>query len=210
MYSYGPPHMVEQKQDGQLEHTYSSSVRIQDRALRTCPGWWTIGRSGERGSGISVLATRHDDDDDDYGKKEMDLYLNQGGSEIQKKPCPWFKTGSTCLFSYEDKRHFSSISSGKKKKKMYICIICNKKKPFDQKANALTMKLYKVDIDSKVATVKKEWNDEVVKIVQKWRNGYNCLMALYLSGHLSAVHEVQIPAINTDEGIGEGVKKAGN
>ena len=25
-----------------------------------------IGRSGERGSGISVLAARHDDDDDDY------------------------------------------------------------------------------------------------------------------------------------------------
>ena len=26
-----------------------------------------IGRSGERGSGISVLAARHDDDDDDDG-----------------------------------------------------------------------------------------------------------------------------------------------
>ena len=26
-----------------------------------------IGRSGERGSGISALAARHDDDDDDYG-----------------------------------------------------------------------------------------------------------------------------------------------
>ena len=24
MYSYGPPHMAEQKQDDQLEHTYSS------------------------------------------------------------------------------------------------------------------------------------------------------------------------------------------
>ena len=28
-------------------------------------GRWTIGRSGERGSGISVLPARHDDDDDD-------------------------------------------------------------------------------------------------------------------------------------------------
>ena len=28
-----------------------------------------IGRSGERGSGISVLAARHDDDDDDYYHK---------------------------------------------------------------------------------------------------------------------------------------------
>ena len=65
MYSYGPPHMAEQKQDGQLEHTYSSSVRIRDVALKTCQRRWTIGRSGERGSGISVLAARHDDDDDD-------------------------------------------------------------------------------------------------------------------------------------------------
>ena len=31
-----------------------------------------IGRSGERGSGISVLAARHDDDDDD----EEDLVFN--------------------------------------------------------------------------------------------------------------------------------------
>ena len=62
MYSYGPPHMTEQKQDGQLEHTYSSSVRIRDVALKTCQRRWMIGRSGERGSGISVLAARHDDD----------------------------------------------------------------------------------------------------------------------------------------------------
>ena len=59
------PHMGEQKQDDQLEHTYSSSVRIRDVALKTCQRQWTIGRSGERGSGISVLAAQHDDDDDD-------------------------------------------------------------------------------------------------------------------------------------------------
>ena len=35
MYSYGPPHMAEQKQDDQLEHTYSSYVRIRDVALKT-------------------------------------------------------------------------------------------------------------------------------------------------------------------------------
>ena len=63
MYSYGPPHMAEQKQDNQLEHTYSSYVRIQDVALKTCQRRWTIGKSGERGSGISMLAARHDDDD---------------------------------------------------------------------------------------------------------------------------------------------------
>ncbi len=36
MYSYGPPHMAEQKQDDQLEHTYSSYVSIRDVALKTC------------------------------------------------------------------------------------------------------------------------------------------------------------------------------
>ena len=33
-------------------------------SLKTCRRWRTIGRSGERGSGLSVLAARHDDDDD--------------------------------------------------------------------------------------------------------------------------------------------------
>ena len=65
MYSYGPPYMAKQKQDDQLEHTYSCYVRISDVALKTCQRRWTIGRSGKRGSGISVLAVRHDDDDDD-------------------------------------------------------------------------------------------------------------------------------------------------
>ena len=63
MYSYGPPHMAGQKQDDQLEHKFSSYVRIWDVALKTCQRRWTIGRSGERGSGISVLAAQHDDDD---------------------------------------------------------------------------------------------------------------------------------------------------
>ena len=36
MYFYGLPHMAEQKQDDQLEHTYSSYARIQDVALKTC------------------------------------------------------------------------------------------------------------------------------------------------------------------------------
>ena len=66
MYSYGPPHMAKEKQDDQLEHTFSSYVRIWDIALKTCQRWWMIERSGERGSGISVLAARHDDDDDCY------------------------------------------------------------------------------------------------------------------------------------------------
>ena len=57
------PHMAVQKQDDQHEHTFSSCMRIRDAVLRTCLGRWTIGRSGERGSGISVLPARHDDDD---------------------------------------------------------------------------------------------------------------------------------------------------
>ena len=65
MYSYRPPHMDDQKQDDQLEHTYNSSVRIRDAALKICQRLWTIGKSGERGSGVSVLAAWHDDDDDD-------------------------------------------------------------------------------------------------------------------------------------------------
>ena len=47
MYSYGPLHMAEQKQDDQLEHTYCSYVRIKN----TCQRRWTIGKSGERGQG---------------------------------------------------------------------------------------------------------------------------------------------------------------
>ena len=65
MYSYGPLHMAEQKQDDQLEHTYSSYVRIRDVDLKTCQRRWTRGKSGERGLGISVLVARYDDDNDD-------------------------------------------------------------------------------------------------------------------------------------------------
>ena len=58
--------MAKQKQNEQLEHTYSSYVRIRDVALKACQRRWMIGRSGERGSGISMLAARHDVDDDMY------------------------------------------------------------------------------------------------------------------------------------------------
>ena len=61
------------KQDDQHEHTFSSYVRIRDVVLKTCLGRWTIGRSGERGSGISVLPARHDDDEYLVG-----LLYNQG------------------------------------------------------------------------------------------------------------------------------------
>ena len=53
--------MDEQRQDNQLEHTHCSSVPKRDVAQKTCRKQWTIGRGGERRSGIA----RHDDDDDD-------------------------------------------------------------------------------------------------------------------------------------------------
>ena len=56
--------MNEQRQDDQLESTYSSSVLIWDVSLRTCRQQWTIGRASERGSRIYVLIAWHDDDDD--------------------------------------------------------------------------------------------------------------------------------------------------
>ena len=51
--------MAGQKLDDQHEHTFSSYMRIRDVAQKTCQRRWTIGKSGERGSGISVLAARH-------------------------------------------------------------------------------------------------------------------------------------------------------
>ena len=59
------PHMANQKQDDQLEHSYSSYVMIRDVTPKTCRMRWMIGRRRERGSGISVLTARRDDDDDD-------------------------------------------------------------------------------------------------------------------------------------------------
>ena len=60
--------MDEQKQDDQFEPTYSSSVAIWDVALKTCQKQWTIRWGGKRGSGISALMARHDDDDDNDDK----------------------------------------------------------------------------------------------------------------------------------------------
>ena len=77
MYSSGPLHIDEQRQDDQLEPTYSSSVQIRDVALKTCRKHWTIGRGGEKGSMISVLAAWHDDDDDDIEILEsIELFKN--------------------------------------------------------------------------------------------------------------------------------------
>ena len=75
MFSYGPRHIAEQKQDDQLKPTYSSSVRIRDVALMTCQKQWTKGRCGERESGISVPAARYDDDDGDDSCLPLNLLI---------------------------------------------------------------------------------------------------------------------------------------
>ena len=53
------PHIAGQKKDNSLEHTFSSYERIRDIDLKTYQRRWTIGRSGEKGSGISVLAAHN-------------------------------------------------------------------------------------------------------------------------------------------------------
>ena len=60
-YSCGALHMAKQRQDDQLKPTYSSSMPIQDVALKTGRKQWMIEKGGKRGSGISVLMAQHDD-----------------------------------------------------------------------------------------------------------------------------------------------------
>ena len=54
------PTYSQAKADDQPELTYSSYVRTQDVTQKTCRMRWTIGKSGERWSRISVLVARHD------------------------------------------------------------------------------------------------------------------------------------------------------
>ena len=87
------PHMAVQKQDGQLEHIYSISVRIRDIALKTCQRRWTIGRSGERGPGISVQAAWHDDDEYIYIYRERE-FSAMHLTYIKRQQILWQKTAS--------------------------------------------------------------------------------------------------------------------
>ena len=61
----------------------SSYVKIREVALKTCQRRWMIGRSSERGSGISVLAARHDDDDYDDLSSSRDQRLLLPAPEIR-------------------------------------------------------------------------------------------------------------------------------
>ena len=109
MYSYGPPHMAEQKQDGQLKHTYSSYVRIQDVVLKTCQRQWTIGRSGERRSGISVLVAQHDDDDDNiYIYIYIYIYIGLA-NWVECSPMTWETVVQSHVESYQRLRKWYLI-----------------------------------------------------------------------------------------------------
>ena len=55
--------MDEQRQDDQLEPIYNSPVLIQDIALKTSREQWAIEMGAKSGSGRSVLAAQHHDDD---------------------------------------------------------------------------------------------------------------------------------------------------
>ena len=80
MYSCGPPLMDVQVWDDQHELTYSSYVRTRVVILKTCRRRWVIGRNGERRSGISAQAARHDDDDDDT--KNSTIYNKEISSHL--------------------------------------------------------------------------------------------------------------------------------
>ena len=100
MYSYGPQHMAGQKQDDQHEHTFSSYVRIRDVALKTCQRRWTIGKSGERGSGISVLPARHDDDDIYMSERETEDGERERERERERESLYIY----TCIHMYSDRQ----------------------------------------------------------------------------------------------------------
>ena len=77
--------MDEQRQDVQLEPTYSSTVPILDVTLRTCQKQWTIGRGGKRGSEISLLIARHDD---------IYIYISSSRADSSRHPSLSFITSS--------------------------------------------------------------------------------------------------------------------
>ena len=91
MYSCGPPHMDVQKQDDQPELTYSNYVKTQDVTLKTCRRRWMIGRSGERGSGISVQAARHDDEvlQEEFDSLLRKIKNRKGGGIDEISPKVW-------------------------------------------------------------------------------------------------------------------------
>ena len=66
-------------------------ARTWDVALKTCQRRWTIGKSGVRGSGISVLVARHDDDDT-HTHIYIYIYIwkqKKNGNSSNLQPCQY-------------------------------------------------------------------------------------------------------------------------
>ena len=101
-----------QKQDDQHKHTFGSSVRIRNVALKTCQRQWTIGKRGERGSGISVLAARHDDDDDDDDFFELLIFVSLKKHFMSLELC------SIIVYIKSTKRKFNMYSF------CSVCVAC--------------------------------------------------------------------------------------
>ena len=113
MYSCGPLHMNKQRQDDQLEPTYSSAVPIRDVFLKTCRKQWTIERSGKRGSGISVLTAWHDDNIYIYCHPETDCFVESQLFRVARH-VRHFKLGSKLAQLYV--RPITYISSNRRPK----------------------------------------------------------------------------------------------
>ena len=86
-----------QKQDDQHEHTFSNYVRIRDVVQKTCLKRWTIGKSGERGSGISVLPARHDDI-----YIYIYIYISCHVMSCWQHNVPWFSLSLSLSLSWAD------------------------------------------------------------------------------------------------------------
>ena len=110
-----PTYGQAKSRDDQLKHTYSSYVRIRDVNPKTCQRRWMIGRSGERGSGISVLAAGHGDDDEchrsfERKRKEFSLFF-ASFSNFKILFLKWrhcIITLSVCI-SYRCRKKFKSL-----------------------------------------------------------------------------------------------------
>ena len=102
MCSCGPPHMANQKQDDQLEHTYSSYVMIRDVTLKTCRRRWMIGRRGEeRVRDIRASRTT-------WGWWWLYTYKEYWiDSFSDKSPASFFKASINCFLM-----HFNRIVKG--------------------------------------------------------------------------------------------------
>ena len=132
--------MAVQKQDDQHEHTFSRYVRIRDVVLKTCMGRWTMGRSGKRGSGISVLPARHNDDDlplvtfnssETYLVKHhcpvgLDFYSVATRSSLYFiLPSPSFLASTVCFLLHSSSGHYCALFLINRTFYLHYCLSCN-------------------------------------------------------------------------------------